>query len=238
MVLREISENRRFFLRRFYHLLRARLRGITMPTKRRRGYKRRSSPLYKGPKFNASVRKVVNRSREKHRHESAYGATGILLGGAGPNSLTSIGQGTGYSNRIGDEIEAYKLTIRGTVVAGDATNLMRIIVFKFNGDSGVAAPVVTDVVPGFAGAAGDMWRPQNFSADKDQTILYDRVLSTSTQRHFTISLYGKRLGSKKVRFNPGATTGFGKYYICFWSDSAGVPNPTMEYRSVFEFTDA
>lgn len=165
-------------------------------------------------------------------------------GGIGLFTMPSAG--TSSSNRVGDEITITKLDFKYNIIVADTTNLVRVVIFKWNNDDGQYSPIVGSIVAsgytaqGFSALFNYNW--DNLKAG-DFEILYDKCHQLCTngeqgQVH-TVQLWGRGLGSTpKIQLNSGATTGKGRYGLLYISDSAAVSHPSIAYSCRLTFKDA
>lgn len=174
-------------------------------------------------------------------------STGISVDYSGALGLfTMPSAGTGVSGRTGDEIQVTRLEFKYSLVVADATNLVRILLFKWNNDDGSYTPGVASILssgdPTTAYAALSRYNWDNQKAG-DFEILYDRCHQLTTngeqaQVH-QVQLWGKGLGSSsKLQLNSGATTGKGRYGLLYISDSAAVSHPSLIYTCRISYKDA
>lgn len=174
-------------------------------------------------------------------------STGISVDYTGSLGLfTMPSAGTGVSGRVGDVITITRLEFKYSIVIADTTNLVRVVLFKWNNDDASFTPGVTDIIQGgdnttaYAALFRYSW---DHSRAKDFEILYDKCHQLTSQGEqaqvHQVQLWGKGLGSNsKIQLNSGATTGLGRYGLLYISDSAAVSHPTLIYTCRLTYTDA
>lgn len=181
---------------------------------------------------------------EKYIDTASSGISVDYTGSLGLFTMPSAG--TGPSGRVGDLIEVTRLEFKYSLVIADTTNLVRVVLFKWNNDDGSYSPAVNSII-----ASGDnttayaalfryAWDNQKAG---DFEILYDKChqlcnAGEQGQVH-QVQLWGKGLGStSKIQLNSGATTGKGRYGLLYISDSAAVTHPTLIYTARLTYKDA
>lgn len=193
--------------------------------------------------FATRVKKVLAQQQEHKLHVVSGSFDSIPTGGI-IGHLSTVGQGDTDGTRDGDQLSVTKFEIRGMVKTADATNNVRIIVFRWNGDS---TPSTTDIVQNFQGTGTDLdfLRPINHDHKKNIKILYDRWFRLSTSEAFMSDIpfrvvrYGKRLGAKKITYENGTTTPLkGGIWMMAFSDSGAISHPGVSYEGMVHFTDS
>lgn len=181
---------------------------------------------------------------EKYIDTSAAATSVDYIGSVGLFGMP--GAGTTSITRVGDLVTVKRLDFKFNLIVADTTNIVRVILFKWNNDDAQYAPTVnsiitsTDASTGYAALARYNW--DNFKG-RDFEVLYDKAFQLCAngeqgQVH-QVSLWGKGLGSTpKIQLNTGATTGKGRYGILYISDSAAVSHPTLAYTCRITFSDA
>lgn len=181
--------------------------------------------------------------------------TGLVL------NLSNMTQGTGDTNRVGDECIMTRLSFKysiqagatGLIAAADEYNAVRVIIFKWREDSTIAVPIQANVL---IAASSGISTNQMHAFDQRElvSILYDEthvVYNTPIWNgaavqwnHGPLSNFslarlkiigGARLG--KINFTGNSTLGNGQVYVLITSDSAFAPNPTCDFSSILEFKD-
>lgn len=196
---------------------------------------------------------IIGRKMETKFYNWGFAASAIT---ATPNieQFSMIPQGAADEQRVGDSIKLKKVTCRFQAVGGDIYNTMRVIIFRYKSDS-ATAPVVGDVFNTTAPGSEYVLCPvPGLEHNEKVQILYDKVVTLPQTNYYTtssqitnssnsvktwkVTLFGKRLGARTVRYNPGATSGYGQLYVVSVSDSAILPNPTLYFNAQIEYTDS
>lgn len=173
------------------------------------------------------VKRLIGKRIESKRADTTLVSTSITS--ASFFSLANMpAQGDAYNERSGDEILIEKFQWRLNIVAADPTNVVRVIVFRWNLNNATTTPTLADILEG--ANATDYLEYQG-GVENKYNILSDRTYALSTagvpSRIVQGTCYGKKLGRKKIGFNQGLITGMGQIYIMFMSDSAIAAHPTV-----------
>jgi len=205
----------------------------------------------------AQVREMIR--GEVELKYGTYDTTNFAVPLAGSfTKLTPMAQGVGKSARVGDEVHLRSLTFKYTITVGavglvsvaDQYNAVRVVVFKYLEDDGLASPN-NNILS--AASANNTLNPINPDYRDQYKVLYDHTHvvfnapiwngSAVSWQHGVGGTYATEVPIKvplqgKINFQQGAVTGVGHIYMACWSDSAFTPNPTLEFVSVVEYTDA
>jgi len=177
-------------------------------------------------------------------------------------SLFPMTQGVTVTTRVGDRVRVKGITIKYTCVAGvgglvanaDEYNSIRVIVFKWLVSNAITAPVTGNILDSTSSATvtNQMY---NHDGRADYHICYDkthRLFNTPVDDAGTVSWYHgpntifttespiklQSLGKREISYESNTTTGDGLYFVLWVSDSAHVPNPTIEFASMLTYSDA
>lgn len=186
------------------------------------------------------VKSIVNRTintRSETKHYNTYDSGTAVQNVVSITDLCPITQSNADTGRDGDQLELYNFQMNYALEGGDATNIVRVMIFQWKDDS---VPLDTDILFNIANVP---WLSFTH-VDKKQlfTVLYDRKHSlclngaNGVQNH-RIHLYGKKLGRKKIQYQGGTTTGMNKLYLLRVSDSAGLPDPFMYHHTRIQYKD-
>lgn len=195
------------------------------------------------------AQKVVARAGEEKYVDTTATAGGVTYSGY-LAEFTAPAGGATANTRVGDKITVKRIEFNYEVQGYDATNVMRVIVFKWNNDDGAYAPTVAGILDsGVVGGTNAPLAPyawDNFKAG-DFEILYDQQHSLSwgapatagaeVQTH-RVKLWGRGLGSSAdIQLNAGAITGKGKYGVLVISDSSVSGHPKFAWHARLVFSD-
>lgn len=209
---------------------------------RSRRYNRKGASL--NPRQKKEVKMIINKNLELKSVDATYGgAASAPLAGV-ITAMFPIAQGTGNSQRVGNDVNASYTQIQwqGVISSSDPTNELRVIIFQWSLDNASAVPTVADILYTAGGMAGYN-ALYNFDNRDKYKILYDRsvFLEAGSVGSSTVS-YGPiklKIPHKTMLFNGGgATTGRYMLYNLICSDSAGIPHPTVNLQSRLVYRDA
>lgn len=208
-----------------------------------RGNGPRQAPLSKRQK--KTVKRLISNQIEKKFFDFNAAATGIDAAGvAGDISAVTVASSATTSGRDGTSIMAKELRVNFQIISSDATNQVRVIVFQWK-QSSAGNPIITaDVlqqvafVPPMAQTAWD-----NVD-DGSLHVMYDKCFQVATGAGTPIAITkrlifrGRKLGTKRLDFDAGGTTGHNHYIVFFISDSAAASHPTVAQSHRLIYTDA
>lgn len=164
--------------------------------------------------------------------------TGVVFGG-----FCLPPRGTGENQRVGDVVRLSSFTVEGSMICSDATNIMRVIVFRWRPDNSIDSPSWTKILQDTTNLP--FFSPINEASLQQSKIhvlldkSYTMVLNTASGlKRFKWRFYGKRLGKKKLAFNTNAITGMDNIYMFMISDSLAVSHPAVQFQTRVVFTDA
>lgn len=154
----------------------------------------------------------------------------------------SLAQGTGNSARIGNEVTISRIHLRYNMVAGDATNVIRVILFQWLDDDTLVNPTYDDIL--YRGGTLEPYTNCLYNYDKrhQYRILYDKrhVVDNdnpNAQQNFGEDKYCKGF-VKKMQFDSSLLTGKGMIYGLYVSDSGTVAHPAIDIHVRMYYRDA
>lgn len=221
--------------------------------------KRGPAKSSKGPKLSnrqkKEVKNLIGRSIEVKSYNTGFGHTAVS---SSPSFtvLSAVDAGPESYERIGDSITLKRLTVRMQFTGEDTYNTVRAVLFRYKQDNSVGAPTATQLFDATAsGSIFALCPVPNRDQDQKIEIIWDKVVTLPRSEFYTGStvlmnnsasvrtwqktFYGRRLGPKKIRFNPGGvTTGFGHIYLCVVSDSSPLTgHPHVYLNAKLEYAD-
>lgn len=220
----------------------------------RRTYRSKRTVHRKGAKLTyrqkRQVKQLIGRRLERKFIDTVSTLTGVTSTGT-LLTMSSPAQGAGQSQRVGDSITVKSIDLNYSVVGYDATNMVRVILFKWKNDDAAYAPSVSSILTA-AQLVQDTAPFAQFNWDNmksgDFRICYDRVHSLSYNNAAASpgsavqavrkKIVGKRLHGGLVELTAGTTTGEGVYFLLVISDSAAIGHPKFNYSVRIEYTDA
>lgn len=201
---------------------------------------RRHAP--RGAKLNQRQKRQVkrligNRVEDKILDSSAAAASVDAGGTIGLIGLPA--QGTGPYQRVGEEITLKKLQFTFTWAGADTTNLVRLILFRWGDNNATSTPLFNDVVT----SAGPLPFHNDTNTESGRVkILYDKLIALSSNGNDSYvrkaSVYGTKLGKKRLVFNPTLITARDAIYYYVVTDSVAASHPTFAMTARLHYTDA
>lgn len=203
--------------------------------------RKRRRMLKKKPTLAVAIKKQLFRTAEHKYKDTPFDVApqtnGTII------DMSVIAGGDTDDTRDGDQIRVLKWSMNMAVLAGDQTNLVRVIVFRWNVMSSYKAPLTADILAfaGFpvAGIPTAQYTWDNIR-QKQFTILYDKLFATALTAGPAIIAKQKKVYKLGLPINYEATTtnGEGKLYMLFVSDSLGGANPQCIGDFRIEYNDS
>jgi len=190
------------------------------------------------------VKRLISNKIEKDYYDNGLNGTGVTATGVIQTGFSTPIQGITDGQRVGDQILISKFILKYDIIYGDPTNEFRLILFRWKDDTAVGGnPTISQVLQNPVGfPVNTLINHDNVKSGKLH-IMYDKThnctntgQSMATTR--TVNIYGRRLGNKKIIFNNGVTTGTNLIFGLWISDSIAVPNPSINWYSRLEYSDA
>jgi len=163
-------------------------------------------------------------------------STGAVLSG-----LCPITQGVGVSQRTGDTVFWKDIFINYSISSenADIFNLARVILFQWHPNSGLAVPIVTDILQ-----TNLVYSMYDWQFSSQFKILYDKVhVMAGTGTNPTPSGNQGYFGSipitgpHRAEFSAGSALGAEQFYILAISDSVAIPFPTLSIQSRVTYSE-
>lgn len=151
--------------------------------------------------------------------------------------LTAVPQGDTDLARDGDQLQLTSWQLRFAFVVGDAYNIMRIIIFRWDMDDSEDTPTAPEILFNVGSTNSPL---SSFNQDsirqKQMRILYDKLVTIDTYNPIKVFKIKKR-NSSKISFSGGTTNGTGHLYMLVVSDSGAVTHPAIAYDFKCNFID-
>lgn len=190
----------------------------------------------------AQVARLIRNKEELKVFQAGIQNESIGIASGSVSSLANIVQGVATDGRIGDEIAYRYLKARFTIVMADATQIVRVIFFKWHDNTSYSAPTYAKILK--ADVSGIV-TPLSFYNDNEKqsySIIYDQVFTGTNGTSNPLLIQHRELKfpvKGKARYTADAgTDGTNKLYRLMISDSAGPPNPTVYWMTEVGYTDA
>lgn len=200
-----------------------------MPYRKRSYRRKRYVPRYK--QIKQIVNKQIRSNAESKFHTTEYEASDIQDHGRTPLTadLCHVATGTSQNTRIGNQIIMTGMRLDGVIVAADATNIVRVVVYMPKDHTTALTGVsVTDFI----------------DIDK-YTVFMDKMIVVGTGgsgiKKFTFHRRWTSKGRKgiQVQFYGTTSTDFAKNRLKFYavSDSLAVSDPKLSLHSRVYYKD-
>jgi len=155
--------------------------------------------------------------------------------------ITAITQGPSQNERVADTVFLERLDVSCiiTTANADVFNTGRFVLFKWNESSALAIPTAADLFTNFANALTTSFfnfeRRKTYSVIRDDYLNLTGVATSPTVTSQVTCRYSLPMSSARIDYDLAATTGVGKLYLCFLSDSSALPFPqlTVNFRVYF-----
>jgi len=130
-----------------------------------------------------------------------------------------------------------KLRIGMSMIYADATNIVRVFVFKWNMNNTSDVPSTGEIFQDGTGTTRTCLSPLVVTKPSRFKMLYDKTFSLDSLAHPQI--IGKIEMKMKflISYDQGTSTGRNHIYLGFLSDSAAIPHPAFSYESFVTFHD-
>jgi len=149
----------------------------------------------------------------------------------------TVSQGVAVYQRVGQSIRVQHITLRGVLTSADATQIMRIIVFRWNVSDSSDAPAVSELLDTAGGTIPDyvanylVYKPSRF------TILWDEMFIFSTNWQPLQKFEREIKCNSLVEYDVGVNTGKNHIYMMITSDSAVATHPSCVISAAVHYHD-
>lgn len=157
-------------------------------------------------------------------------------------SVTDISLGQTDNTRIGNHVHMKNLNGRVTILNADATNVIRVIIFKWKENDTFNVPTAAQVLANGPSGGPDVYSTYNRDSPGNYTIIKDFFFvgngNSAASNLIQKKEFKVKLSGKTQFYSDVGTSGTNKYYIMYQSDSAAVNHPTVSYNLEFDYTDS
>jgi hypothetical protein len=175
----------------------------------------------------------------EHKWNTQY-SSGVITTAWNFVDLTAgITQGDAVNQRSGNVVHMKKFRLHFDMVCGDATNLIRLVIFKWKPNSLSDTPTVGELIQDTTSGYTAMLSPTFVTRPNRAVIVFDKTwnLDTSGSNVHRLELINLEL-NYNVGFNTGANTGVDHLHIGYACDSGIVPNPVVSFGALINYTDS
>lgn len=206
-----------------------------MRRKFRRSTRRRTKKGSKRVATKSYVKKYIARQQE-HKYWDVTNSAAIDFSGV-IYDLSLIPQGDTDISRDGDKLMPTSLYLNMKVEAGDPTNVMRVIVFRWKINSAAYAPTVADILA-VTGSAYAPMSPYLHDIKSQFTVVKDLTFHVSSYNVFAWYKRTIRLAKRTIKYAGGTTSASDKLYMLVVSDSGTITHPSFTSYTRLNFTDS
>lgn len=160
------------------------------------------------------------------------------------SSCANVPLGDGDGQRIGSDITVTGVHFKCDITMTDATNIFRVIVFKWKENDQFSVPTAAQIlVPGPSGGIEPL-SYYNRNTTQTYEILWDKTIIGSTGAtggppvRFFFERYMHPRAYKSKFYTSAGITGTNKIYRLCISDSAAVTHPFITWNSQLIYSDA
>lgn len=187
----------------------------------------------------STVNKTLNQRVEKKFHDSNNSASTPSYSGA-ITTINDVAAGTSDVQRVGDELRMRSLKLRYAITPGDATNMVRAIVFQWFDDTTPTLASILEITGDVLAPLSPYKHDLQYSKPKMFHVLHDKLYTVDTTTHTQV-LGGcdiRRFANRRVHFTEGSSTpDNNRLMLAFISDSAAVNHPSVSYYARLSYDD-
>lgn len=218
----------------------------TSGTKRKRSFSQFNSPIKKFKTLKSTLNKptvaskqYVKRQIRKQQELKYYSNSGNVTvdysGAVYP--LTNIPQGDSDTARDGDAFIPTSIQLRYNVTVADATNLVRVMVVRYN--NYISGDISVNSVLQTIGSFEAPITAYSFDNRQNFTVIYDKCHALDTYNSIQSVDLSLPLAKKTVQYAAASSTaGTNRYWLLVISDSAAATHPSIKYYIRVQFTDS
>lgn len=170
--------------------------------------------------------------------------TGVLNASTTPQWFfgfsKDIVQGSDDVNRIGDQVRAHSIHIKGNISLGNpplsTSQSVRVILVRYKASYQLSSPQVSDLL--FTSDYRSFYRSE--TKRDEYTILYDKTHVLTVDRPLSNIRIHKRLGMGRMQWNSGPVLNgptTGHLFMLYISDQASGPYPIIDVTSMLYFKE-
>lgn len=150
-------------------------------------------------------------------------------------------QGNAINQRIGDKAVITRLWFKFRLTAGDTTNTIRLILFRFKPNNSASGFPLSPSRILDAGPTGsvDPWSPISYQNRDQFVILKDMLVPLVAAASNGVQIFDWSMGQPIMAsvFSTAATTCSNGLHVVYVSDSTGLPDPYMNGLCRVFFSD-
>lgn len=186
------------------------------------------------------VKRLVDSGAETYQYDNSISPASVSTAATIQTGFSTPTQGVGDGQRTGDMIELKRFMLNYNIICADATNVVRVILFRWYENNSSNAPTAAQVLQ--ASTNFNSMINHDSIRERKLHVFYDKThrmtLVGTADVGANVSIGAKALGRKNIAFDNAAITGEGLIYGLFISDSSGVSHPTIDWYCRLEYKDA
>jgi len=199
-------------------------------------YRKRLGKPKRGPTVKLIKKEVkkalISKSEPKSTASITVGGSAYFQ--ATPFLISSIGQGTLDTNRIGDVVKPLNLYFALNVYYSSVIAVVRLIIFEWKVDTNVLPPTLTYLLE-------DISYPttSEFSRDNKEKyrVLVDKVSHINQYKPTVLMRVNKAVKTARIQFNTGGTSGQNHIYAVVLTDNVFASLTSYNARWQIKFLD-
>lgn len=197
------------------------------------------SPVQKA-EVKSQVKRLINNNAETYQYDNTVASVSVSTTATIQAGISTPAQGVQDGQRTGDMVELKRLHFNYSFIGADATNVIRVILFRWYENNGSNPPTAAQVLQSVASVESDI--NHDSLRERKLFVFYDKKHYTSLNGPNAggkmLSFTQRQLGRKDIAFDNAAITGEGLIYALFTSDSLAATHPSLGWYSRLEYKDA
>jgi len=213
------------------------------PNRKRTFRKRRTNYSKTYSIAKSAAKRVINNQFEKHYFDYNPDAFNVNTSGS-IELLSAIPVGDSDASRSGDRVTIKSIQVKGKLVGNDSSNLIRVMLIQYLGDTGVAAPVIGEIFQSTGTQLAPLSPYTKDFAGYKWVPLYDALYAldlNNSIKTFDIMVTPKNFKKKAkpfIQYQAGSTNNaIGQLYMVFVSDGSFSPDVSVAMYSRIRFID-
>lgn len=214
----------------------------------------RQKPSAKQPVLKGDLDKRIRRARQNAIESKSYPSFGVDSVGISGVITHVSGMAAGFSpiQRVGTQVTLKEYSLRAAlyVATSDLVNLVRVVVFRWKPDGGVAPTLPQILDNASSSVCYPTEYPYNWAMRDAFEILSDQTVHLEVEQTSSpVTPQGSGgyssayleltvpLGDRKLNFTPGANTGRGQIFVLMVSDSYAISHPSVRWAGRLVYGD-
>jgi len=205
-----------------------------------RSYGKVKTQAHLSPLQRQQVKRLVNSGAETYQYDNTVTAVSLSTTATIQTGMSTIPQGVQDGQRTGDDIELVRYYFKYSWAGADATNAIRVILFRWYENNSTNPPTAAQVLQVSSNPISCI--NHDSIREKKLHVFYDKLHYTSLNGPLAggkdLVFSQKQMGRKNIAYDNGAITGEGLIYALFMSDSLAATHPALNWYGRVEYKDA